>query len=214
MKSIESSIKTNENHKDTYLSIDLDFWQESPFPDEFIRQTVALAATLPHVIVREHHKMLSHINDHPRLTSILNVDWHSDVSNVGPHPNINELKCGTWASFIKPRKSFIWYYPSLLCVQSRSNAFHRSGYCNNIERSNPFLVKNPYRICGLKDVSKRWGIPGQSELARVGAIGFCLSDPWFWGKNKAKEILVKFRELTKQYQLKQTIASQKYLQRI
>lgn len=105
-----------------YLSIDLDFWNYRSLNEcreVFIfLKGIAEKRGLPLKIVDEHHRLISHINAAGSST-IINIDYHSDICNEKGHGDITRLdgrpnvNCGTWANHIKQslKNEYIWMYP-------------------------------------------------------------------------------------------------------
>lgn len=157
--------------RDIYLSIDLDYW--SHWPNDwhsrlFFKRVFALGLKV--TVALHHHHLLDSINRVARhLRRVVNVDYHSDISDVNEYttPELNE---GTWANFVQHRErmTFEWRYPEEDCLDENS------GYCHFYE--NPF--ESP--CTRWQRVVKRMGsarIPWQ----RIRAVGVCLSPSWIYG---------------------------------
>lgn len=132
----------------TYLSIDLDFWNDRPAKEclKFMRQIKATG--LPIKIVDDHADLLPFINK-SHCDRIINLDYHSDISNNG-YDSCNKalrpkLNCGTWANWVKNRNAFVWMHPFnirldiALCHEPKND--RHSPFCNPI-------------LAGYKNVTK------------------------------------------------------------
>ena len=130
--------------RDTYLSVDLDYW--TACPEEHIGEGLGrvlgkkldkqmcrfLAAVLEHapqvVLVTDHVQITPYVNgvfDVP-LAKIINVDFHSDLPDWGPDQGLPVLNEGTWGLYVAlpHTKIFEWrsgsdvYMPSRRCCSS------------------------------------------------------------------------------------------------
>ena len=154
----------------TYLSIDLDYWNglRRRSIDIFFKHVFQLG--LPIWVAPFHDQLLPHINQHD-CDTLINVDYHSDISDY--EPRRLPLTGGTWANFVKWKKhgTFIWRYPQAECLS------HDGGYCH--------LHKNPFKNAACA----RWGeclnraglrgIPWHT----VKAVGVSLSAFWINRRN-------------------------------
>ena len=151
----------------TYLSIDLDYWRY--FNDDwhskrFFERVLALG--LPITVALHHHHLLWSINRRARgLTRVINVDYHSDITEEDFQPF--ELNEGTWANFVQrpEQMTFEWRYPSADCLDSQT------GYCHTY--ANPFK-----KTCTRwRRVVKKLGV-ARIPWSDVQAVGVCLSPGW------------------------------------
>lgn len=159
--------------RDTYLSIDLDYWRwddaDSKQVRRFFRRVWALGLKV--TVAIHHHHLLSSINRASRhLQQVINIDYHSDIAEEDNKLDLNE---GTWANFVdhRERMTFDWRYPEEGCLDCST------GYCHAF--NNPFKVD-----------CTRWGsvvkhnglvrIPWQ----RIRAVGVCISPTWLNGNLK------------------------------
>ena len=119
----------------TYLSIDLDFWNTRKIKEcrDFMKKVKDTG--IPIKIVDDHADLLPFIN-HRKYDCIINIDYHSDISNNAYHTKgrrfpytyfdekhiknhfvkignvfLPKLNCGTWANWINHKNSFIWIHP-------------------------------------------------------------------------------------------------------
>jgi hypothetical protein len=115
-----------------------------------------------------HHHLLEDINKRAeQLDTVINVDWHSDISDdIRSDPL--ELSEGTWANFIHFRcdGTFIWRYPDEKCLDASV------GYCH--EAVNPFEEPS---IAGWKRTRKIQGL-ARIPWDSICAVGVCLSPFW------------------------------------
>ena len=133
----------------TYLSIDLDFWNDRPTNDclEFMKKIKATG--LPIRIVDDHADLLPFINK-SGCDCIINLDYHSDISNNIKVSGKNfkskkkkcskekhilpKLNCGTWANWVDNRNTYIWMHPFnvrfdlALCHEPKIDDY--SPFCN------------------------------------------------------------------------------------
>ena len=163
--------------RDTYLSIDLDYWCDdagssriNSFFDQLLNETKVQKLYL----VSSHEMLLSHI-DSCDCVDLINVDFHSDLADDAKCAEyIRPLKLneGTWVNFVKwkNRKQFNWYHP-------HPNKFSLDfGYCH--ATINPFL-DNKLANTGWKKVVKTKGhLKDGIPWNKVAAVGIAISYPW------------------------------------
>jgi hypothetical protein len=142
----------------TYLSIDLDFWNFLDLKNckNFMKEVKA--TNLPITLVDDHADLLKHINKR-ECSKVINIDYHTDICNnfdTPPHSKryykekdgllLPSLNCGTWANWVNNRESYTWLYPP--------NVAFDSAYCHFpvCDKFNPFV--NP-SIAAWKDCTKR-----------------------------------------------------------
>ncbi len=112
----------------TYLSIDIDYWNGLSIQSILRFFENLLALSCPLLLVNDHHSLLHDMNQSD-CDTLINVDYHSDVSDQP-----DTLNCGTWGNFVnwQHRGTFVWRYPSKECVRYGG----WGGYCH--EKHNPF----------------------------------------------------------------------------
>lgn len=91
----------------TFLSIDIDFWNESgkdcvDLMLENLNSVYKICRTngIPLSAVANHNQMLSLVND-SKTNQLINIDYHSDLATN----NVENLNCGTWVSYVKNRRN-------------------------------------------------------------------------------------------------------------
>jgi hypothetical protein len=148
---LDESAIAYRNKMNTYLSIDLDYWNglRKRSIDTFFAHVFQLQ--LPIWIAPFHDQLLPHINQHD-CDTLINVDYHSDIADF-PALGRRRLPCneGTWANFVKWKKkgTFIWRYSHPICPTDWE------GYCHNIR--NPF---EDARVARWKCILNRAGLRG------------------------------------------------------
>lgn len=103
----------------TYLSVDLDYWQEHSTDRSMLRFVDrCLSLKVPTLLVSDHHWLIDHVNQY-RADRLINVDYHDDITQ---RPNRDRdsdfpLDCGNWVSHVKWRRraSYEWRYPWARC---------------------------------------------------------------------------------------------------
>ena len=146
--------------RDTYLSIDLDYWNKAPFEPALL-DAVFARGERPRVTL-DHHDLLAHADAYPELTHLVNVDYHSDL--LSAH---EPLHIGNWVNYVSWRAHghYRWILP-------RMNDYHlKWGYCHVGE--NPFT--DTTRLTGWLGAEKREGYELDELLPRVAAVGVCVS---------------------------------------
>lgn len=157
--------------RDVYLSIDLDYWcrwSNDWHARLFFKRVWALGLKI--TVALHHHHLLRSINRVARdLQRVINVDFHSDISDENEYREL-EFNEGTWANFVKnqERMTFEWRYPGEECLDENR------GYCHWCE--NPF-EENCTR---WRRVVKRQGV-ARIPWQRIRAVGVCLSPSWIFG---------------------------------
>jgi len=166
----------------TYLSIDLDYWQNDA--DElaairFLHKILGLR--VPKVIFHEHDSLLEFVNE-SGCSKLINVDYHSDFANFG---NIHEMEtegcnCGTWVDFAEPLKTFEWRYPSYYRCFKRGE-----GRCDRYQAQQPSVQTRCWsRGKGLRglEVAHKEGVKGIRTDA-VKAVGIAISSDFWWDRD-------------------------------
>ena len=172
---------------DTYLSIDLDYWEKLPFPTDFFHSI--FRSGFPIRVVNHHQQLIAHV-DKLHCHDLINIDWHSDLANgVVEDGKGMVFNCGTWINFVKKPRHFQWYYPSNMCLSNESHG----GYCH-VGRNNPFIAKDPKAVCGWEKVEHIKGLP-DPWYSNVKGIGIAISA--YWGGDVHYEA---FRKLWRQYE--------------
>lgn len=176
-----------------YLSIDIDFWKDMDFfkfeTDMKVFFRTITDYKLPMRIVREHHELLDDIN-HRQLNRLINVDYHSDLTNFIDVDGIpydyhliertgnrypGDLNCGTWVNFAKMRTEgeFIWIYPYRYCMEDR-----KDGRCEEIEgfwgpkgdKYHNWKALKAYQVSSICKFDMFWD--------DIQAVGISLSPKW------------------------------------
>lgn len=167
--------------KDTFLSIDLDYWRSvSPSMISFLRKTLKL--DVPKILVKHHHQLLPFINRNPAEV-LVNIDYHSDLSE-DDFGNPPELNCGTWVNHVRWREdsSFIWVCPSKKrCYRDGE------GRCDSSRDSSTDPFKNDNNGWGSTKV--KVGLH-HVNLNKVIAIGYTLSPDYInWNFEVSKRMV-------------------------
>jgi len=164
----------------TYLSIDLDYWNEQSHAravddlDYLIDEICG--RELPFKVVFDHEKLLSHLRQFD-FRRLINVDFHSDVANIDTCSEL-QLNCGTWVNFVPHCRSreYLWVHPGSLAF----------GRCD--QRTN---VRFPDIYTGWGDVeetNKDWR--KLLDWKDVVAVGISLS-PDFTAEQVLADFIVK-----------------------
>ena len=171
--------------KDVYLSIDLDFWMKDYAKgDMFEYLDSVLNRNIPVICVAYHHEMLPYVNSKKGLQELINVDFHSDLTDMKASEleKSKQFNEGTWINFVNFRKKgkFTWIYPNRQCYIDRihpvDGEFRGYGRCD--VDANPFDYRNTQKICEWKQARVRSIMPTKKEMERVVEIGICLSPNW------------------------------------
>lgn len=159
--------------KDTYLSIDMDFWCKHfgiEHTTAFFNKISAL--NIKPVVVKYHHELTKYASGNNGLTRLLNMDYHSDVADI-KQCTLDTFNEGTWVNYVRmgENKEFVWYHPLKQCMG------YRTGYCHTNIRNNPFSATNQGKY-NWKSITSIHGEVPDHELERVSKIGICLSPDW------------------------------------
>lgn len=146
--------------RDTYLSVDLDYWNKAAFEPALL--DAVFDTGLPAVVALDHHDLLPHVASFPALTQLVNVDYHSDLMS-SPEP----LHIGNWVNHVPWRggADYLWALPRL-------NDYHLKWGCCHVGE-NPFL--DTVRLTGWRSADRREGYDLDELLPRVAAAGICVS---------------------------------------
>lgn len=174
------------SRRDTYLSIDLDYWTACPedvggleqadiAASDFLRRARAWAPSM--VLCTDHDQIVPHINGvHASpIRRVINVDYHSDLPDWGVDSSFPELNEGTWGLYVAMphTKTFEWRSAS-----DRHMPYRRCTSSPDNPAWDPFLVEDltPYRkavhTIGLEGIDPR----------TIAAVGVCVSPSW-WGSD-------------------------------
>lgn len=145
--------------RDTYLSIDLDYWNKAGF-DPWLLDAV-FASDLPRIVTLDHHDILPHANGFAGLTRLENIDYHSDF--VGTD---EPLHIGNWVNHVvwRDRAHYEWIVPRMADYHLRLGHHHTG--------RNPFT--DPAGIAGWNSAGKREGYD-KDILDTVAAFAVCVS---------------------------------------
>lgn len=145
--------------RDTFLSIDLDYWNKASF-DPWLLDAV-FASGLPIVVTLDHHDILPHVNASPGLTRLENIDYHSDFIGAD-----EPLHIGNWVNHVAWRSGaeYEWIVPRMVDYHLRLGHHHTG--------ANPFT--DPQRLTGWRAAGKREGYD-KDILDTVAAVGVCVS---------------------------------------
>ena len=138
----------------TYLSIDLDFWEEDRDYKHLRRFLKKVKETCTDIkIVDSHESMTRHINRAGKLYGccrVINVDYHADIGDAADGA-ADGFNCGSWAHFINFRKEgeFIWLRPQAdesegCCWHGSRNPFNVIGV-SGWKSCKRFVTKTPKR---------------------------------------------------------------------
>lgn len=163
--------------RDTYLTIDLDFWNGRDLDLVWLNKVAALDVKKFAVI--HHHHIIRHANV-TSCSRLINVDYHSDI---GEDEKGLRLSCGTWGNFIKwaKRGRYIWIYPDDESVENYllRDSFGRFTPCSGdgtcYREHSPFSKSNKYTKWGLGKVTRRLEQTPRIDLSRVAYVAFCQS---------------------------------------
>lgn len=145
--------------RDTYLSVDLDYWNKASF-DPWLLDAL-FASGLPLVVTLDHHDILPHVNAQPGLTRLENIDYHSDFIGTD-----EPLHIGNWVNHVVWRAGaeYEWIVPRMVDYHLRLGHHHTG--------ANPFT--DPQRLTGWRVAGKREGYD-KDILDTVAAAGICVS---------------------------------------
>jgi hypothetical protein len=176
--------------KDTYLTIDLDFWNNRDLDINWLNKISTLQ--VPKYAVEHHHHIIPHVNS-VNTTRMVNVDFHADVCDDEPDMT---LECGTWGNYISwaSKGKFIWIYPHEDCANTdyrirsedgRFRALYGAGTCHS--KHSPFSKRIQYNKWPLGQCKRREEPIPNIDLKRVAYVSFCtspdfrdseLQEPW------------------------------------
>ena len=153
-------------NKITYLSIDLDYWNNKKLSKMTNFLTHVLRLGKPIKIVRSHEQLLRDLNK-TRYDLLINIDYHADIAEDDKNGNPIPLNDGTWANRVVWRKNgtYEWRHPF-------KRPSHYNGYCH--------VYKNPFTdhtSTSWKNVLARQGIKN-INWKNIEAVGIALSPDW------------------------------------
>jgi len=153
-----------------FLSIDLDYWlldSEPHAATRFFRRLYQRFGRKIMVAVHHHH-LLDYVNNRGRgFDTLINIDFHSDLSDVQPDELTDKLTEANWVNFVnfQGKGSYIWRYPDGRCLSSQT------GYCHS--GTSPF----EYNLTGWANVRMQYGL-ARIPWDSIREVGVCLSPGW------------------------------------
>ena len=148
-----------------YLSIDLDYWGDYNYTKNCTRFfDKVFALNVPITFVIEHEELVPDMNRTKGLTTMYNVDYHSDIiaqPDIDKKPNDFD-----WANFVNRRTKadYFWFMPDACCYRENSGTCHGGG--DNLFLKN---IKSGWKSCkkyvGLKRI----------DWYKIQRVGVCLS---------------------------------------
>jgi hypothetical protein len=111
-----------------YLSVDLDFWcdhVDARAANRFFEKVLGL--NVPVTFVIEHEELVKDIKKVKGLTTLYNVDYHSDL--VAHKDRGRRIEDHNWANFVAARKQaeFFWLVPDKDCYTRDRGTCHGGG---------------------------------------------------------------------------------------
>jgi len=157
-----------------YLSIDLDYWANhclfsAKQCNTFFQKLANVNENVKQIkFVRHHEGLLHHASD-SSCDTLVNVDFHSDLTNYYPEDK-KVITEGTWVNFVSWRKSgtFIWMLPN--------KSFEKWGFCQDAMIFQNFEDLN-FKSTEWKKIKKQIGTKN-IKWENVYAVGVSLSPEW------------------------------------
>lgn len=170
--------------RDTYLSVDLDYWTARPedfggidsadvAASDFLRRVRAWSPSV--ILCADHDQFVPHVNGvfPTPIRRVINIDYHSDLPDWGaatPFPELNE---GTWGLYVSMphTKAFEWRsatkdrMPERRCCSNPSDP-----------ATDPFITEGLTPYHAVEHRTGTQGIP----WGQIAAAGVCISPAW-WG---------------------------------
>ena len=178
--------------RDTYLSVDLDYW--TCCPEEHVgeqkslrvgaamideRMSRFIAQVLEHVpqvgVLTHHDQIVPFVNgvfEHPILR-VINVDFHSDLPDWGPTTAFPPLNEGTWGLYVSAphTKVFEWRSHSASDMPSR-----RCCSDNADTETCPFVTKG---LTAFAKATHKLGLGG-IQWDRIAGAAIVVSPDWWF----------------------------------
>lgn len=163
--------------RDTYLTLDLDYWMTHHDGDiqemfDFLRAIIRCRKEI--CVVKYHNEIINHIKKFTDVTRLINIDYHSDITDLSIEScGEREFSEGTWVNYVTgmQKKEFIWRFPF---DNPRDLA---AGYCHTME--SPFKMSLADRkSVGWDKINMIQGLPNPTTLLRCAAFGICVSPNW------------------------------------
>ena len=159
--------------KNTYLSVDLDYWYRPGMRNsiDFIKELMGL--NRPVTVFTEHHLVLKEIKK--PYKRVYNIDYHSDITEPAP----GWPECGNWVNHVPGRGQgkFMWCLPNWKECVTNGN-----GFCHRIRQEssiyNPFIDDTMH---SWRSVNRQVGIRNL-PLDDVDRISLVLSPEWSFGE--------------------------------
>lgn len=171
--------------RDTYLSIDLDYWERDRSPrkaNTFLGHVMSKRVTK--VLVHSHEELLRYI---PRACKrLINIDTHSDFGNFDRTPDFSDLNDGTWVDFVSGLKEFIWRYPDYKhCFVEGAGRCEGETTVGSDECWDDRESFRGHRVLHAEGLQR-------INLRRVFAVGIAISPDYWWsGEDVMIKILAK-----------------------
>ena len=194
----------------TYLSIDIDFWED--LSKDYLQKDLHRLVTelnkrqVPIIAVMNHQQLLPHVSE-SGARRLVNVDQHSDLADF----IVEKLDCGSWVSYVSWRKKgeYVWIRRHSL----------EAGECNGgdpifRERGGVDKTLSDWKKLSTKRV--RYLPPLKELLKGVVAAGICLS-PSFIPSSSFQDVggfEKVFRRIVRQFKIpyKRGLRNEHYLE--
>jgi hypothetical protein len=159
--------------KDTYLSVDLDYWHTAKDSNAGELTATVLKLCIPVSVYIDHHRVLKDLRG-KSYVKVINIDEHDDL----PSDLINKLDEGTWVGRVPFRRkaTYEWRYP----VTGGSPCDGVDGdttwgpESRRQRRKEGLFEIGREGICGWKKLQRRPGL-ADIEFDRIAAASFILS---------------------------------------
>jgi hypothetical protein len=167
-----------------YLSVDLDFWMNHENTrDAYIFFKQVFNLPVPITLVIEHEELIPDVNKLQDITTLYNVDYHSDIVDwKHAIKDMKEPQDYDWVNFVrgKTKAEFVWVLPQEECY------YKEEGVCHGNEDSDPFRYQTS-RWKQTRFTDNLYEI----EWKQIERVGVCLS-PLFVETKPIRNVLDMF----------------------
>lgn len=177
--------RIRKGHMKTYLSIDLDFWNDSMDEKQmraFLLRAKEVSKGRLHIV--DSHESLRKYVGKSGSEHLINVDFHADIwDRFNPKFPVSlrrNYNCGTWVNFVKPssRLLYTWIHP-------HSDKMLYRGYCSH--DINPFQ-EDGWKLAGwrMAEMVKTNDPMKHIPWGDVVEVGIAMSYDWVGVSSKGR----------------------------
>lgn len=166
----------------TFLSIDLDYWNSDYFPKNGILSSRLFLRKVAQLDVPMHwcfdHRAMAGLVSASPARRLINVDFHSDLDSESRGQRYHSsLDCGNWVNHVtwrhEPQAIYVWKHP---------NEDPYDGWCHGYTRDDEF---NPFQQWGYRAFGTAKHSHGLRNIpwSKISGVAIAISPDYLVGDN-------------------------------